>query len=70
VDDFFADREGRKGLITESAVVQCNDDDDNNNNVNNMYWCNTTSNVPENNTTFLHSCERLVVKKVVNLQGI
>jgi hypothetical protein len=36
-----------------------------------MYCCNITSNVHKTDTiTFLHPCERLVVQKVVNLQGI
>jgi hypothetical protein len=75
VDDFFAGREGRKVLITEFVVVQYDDDDDDDdndddNNVNNIYWCNITGNVPKNYITFLHSCKGLVVKKVLNLQGI
>ena len=71
MDDFFAGREGRKGLITEFVVVQYDDDDDDDDdNVNNIYWCNITGNVPKNYITFLHSCKGVVVKKVLNLQGI
>jgi len=70
VDEYIAETEGRKGLITEFAVVQYDDDDDddddddnnNNNNVNNMYWCNIASSVRKTDIiTFLHPCERLVV---------
>lgn len=68
MDEFIADKEDRTGLITEFTVVQYDDDD---NNVNSMYWCNVTSNVHKTDIiTFLHPCERLVVQKVVNLQGI
>lgn len=71
MDEFIADREGRKGLITEFAVVQYDDDDIIIIIVINMYCCNITSNIHKTDTiTFLHPCERLVVQKVVNLQGI
>ena len=52
MDDFVADGEGSKGLISEVSVVQY----DGNNDDNNMYWFNITSNVHKTEiVTFLHS---------------